>query len=353
MIRITRMVWKFWLSCLVGLVLSHVILDVVFVVLFQHSLAGMHLSAAALHQMKQMFSLASGIALVVTGALCWYLARRITAPLREMDRAARQIAGGAFDRRVAIMTRDEVGDLGATFNAMAAELARRDDLRQTFVANVSHDLRSPLTAIRGFVSAFLDGTLPADRQRHALTVMADQTDRMIKLVNDLLDLARIDAGQFAMQPDRFNLSEMVRRVVARMEPEWDHWQITVEVVADAPHDIEVVADQDRIDQVLVNLVQNAIHWSPPGSIVEVRVHQADQAVIAIQDAGPGIPPEEVDVIWDRFYKGEHARTKQAGTGIGLSIVKHILDLHHSPITVQSDVGHGATFTFSLPLAPGS
>ncbi|HLW02960.1 MAG TPA: HAMP domain-containing sensor histidine kinase [Ktedonobacterales bacterium] len=342
---------KLFLTCLLALVLSHVVLAVVFAVLFEHSLASLHLTAAALSQMKQLFSVASFLSLALTSIVLFLLSRRITAPLRDMQRVALQIARGDFEHRVSIKTHDEVGALAKTFNAMAAELAGLDQMRKDFVANVSHDLRSPLTSMHGFVQAFLDEAVPPERQRQYLLLMHAQTERMIKLVNDLLDLARLEAGQLDIRPASFNLSELVRQVVARLGPEWGEKQVTVEVSAPEAPDLFVWADPDRIDQVLVNLVQNAIHFSPPEGDVEVRVTQAAQAVVSVRDAGPGIRPEDLDAIWQRFYKADPARTTPAGTGIGLSIVKHILDLHQSPISVHSEVGKGATFTFTLPLAP--
>ncbi len=342
---------KLFLTCLIALVLSHVVLAVVFAVLFQHSLASIPLTSAALNQMKQLFSVASFISLAMTSVFFSYLARRITAPLREMNRVALQIARGHFDQRVTIKTRDEVGALGETFNDMAASLAGLDQLRKDFVANVSHDLRSPLTSIHGFVRAFLDGTIPDERKRHYLTIMEAQTERMIKLVNDLLDLARIEAGQLEIRPVNFNLSELVRQVVARLEPEWGKKQVTVEVLAEEAQDLHVCADPDRIDQVLVNLLHNAVQFSPPHSSIAVLVKKRAQAVISVKDEGPGIRQEDRELIWERFYKADRARTKQTGTGIGLSIVKHILDLHHSPISVKSEAGKGSTFTFTLPLTP--
>jgi signal transduction histidine kinase len=241
--------------------------------------------------------------------------------------------------------------LGETFNYMAAELAGLDQMRKDFVANVSHDLRSPLTSIHGFVRAFLDETIPNERKHHYLLIMNEQTERMMKLVNDLLDLARIEAGQVEIRPAIFNVSELVRQVVARMEPEWMKKQVTVEVPSEEAQDIYVCADLDRIDQVIANLLQNAIQFSPPHSSIEVMVKKEAQAVVSVRDDGPGIRQEDLESIWERFYKADRARTKQVGTGIGLSIVKHILDLHHSPIDVQSEVGKGSTFTFRLPLAP--
>ena len=302
------------------------------------------------NQMKYLFILASIISIAITGLFIYYLSKRITAPLREMNRVALHIAKGQFDQRVKIKTRDELGQLGETFNYMAQELAGLDQMRKDFVANVSHDLRSPLTSIHGFVRAFLDDTIPSERKRHYFTIMKEQTERMMKLVNDLLDMARIEAGQLEIRPVMFNLSELVRQVVARMEPEFVKKQINVDLICEEAQDIHVFADPDRIDQVIVNLIQNAVQFSSPDRSIELILKKEEQAVVSIRDYGPGIRQEDIESIWERFYKADRARTKKTGTGLGLSIVKHILDLHQTDIQVESEVEIGTTFTFMLPIA---
>jgi signal transduction histidine kinase len=300
--------------------------------------------------MKSLFLLPSLISISITGLFAYYLSKKITAPLREMNRVALLIAKGKFDQRVKIKTSDELGELGKTFNYMAQELSGLDQMRKDFVANVSHDLRAPLTSIHGFSRAFLDGTIPEERKHHFLKLMKEQTERMIKLVNDLLDIAQIEARQLVIQRVNFNLSELVRQVVARMEPEFSKKHVNVEVISEKPQDIQVLADPDRIDQVIVNLIQNALQFSSPDSSVKVFLKKEEQATVSIHDYGPGISEEDIHSIWERFYKADRARTKKAGTGIGLSIVKHILDLHQTDIQVESEVGRGTTFTFTLPIA---
>jgi signal transduction histidine kinase len=352
-IRITSIFGKLFVTYLVIIGVSHCLLALAAYGLFQNQLVTLHGVAEPnpFDTLLPWFGLASLISLTVTGLFSYYLAQRITAPLREMNQLARQIAKGHFEQRVNLKTHDELGELAQTFNAMTQALAGLDQMRQDFVANVSHDLRSPLTALHGFVQALLDDTIPYDRQHQYYLLMQAQTERMIKLVNDLLDVARIEAGQLEIHPVSFNLSELVRQVVARLDPELVKKQITVELRAEESHDIHVVADPDRIDQVIVNLLQNAIQFSAPADAVQVILEQADRAVIAICDQGPGIKPAELAAIWERFYKVDRARTTKAGTGLGLSIVKHILDLHQSPIQVHSEVGQGSTFSFTLPLAP--
>lgn len=351
MIRIKSIVLKLLITYISILVISHFILTITLDILFHDYLINMHLNSGDFSQIQHLFALATLISIIIPGIFTYSLSQRMTASLRDMNRVAQQIARGHFDQRITIKTRDEVGTLGETFNYMADELAGLDQMRKDFVTNISHDLRSPLTSIHGFVQAFLDGAIPGERQRQYLTTMKEQTERMMKLVNNLLDLARIEAGQLEIQPVIFSVSELVRQVVARMEPEWVKKPVTVEVLPEEAQDISVWADPDRIDQVIANLLQNAIQFSPPYGSIEISIKKEAQAVISIRDDGPGIRQEELELIWERFYKADRARTKQVGTGIGLSIVKYILDLHHSPIAVKSEAGKGTTFTFTLSLTP--
>jgi signal transduction histidine kinase len=349
-IRIKSVFLKLFITFIVILFVSHFVFIIASYLLFQINLTNIHRNS--FNQIMYLFLWASIISITITGLFTYYLSKRNTAPLREMNRVALHIARGQFDQRVKIKTRDELGELGETLNYMAQELAGLDQMRKDFVANVSHDLRSPLTSIHGFVRAFLDDTIPNERKRHYYTIMEEQTERMIKLVNDLLDMARIEAGQLEIRPVIFNLSELVRQVVARMEPEIMKKQVNVELISEiseVAQDIHVFADPDRIDQVIFNLVQNALQFSSSKSSVEVILKKAEQAVISIRDYGPGIRKEDLESIWERFYKADRARTKKAGTGLGLSIVKHILVLHQTDIQVESEIGSGTIFTFTLPI----
>ncbi|MGN7472423.1 sensor histidine kinase [Brevibacillus sp. SAFN-007a] len=269
MIRIKSIYLKLFITYIVILLVSHFVFAIASSLLIQNNLTNIHGFERDFNQIMYLFVLASIISITITGLFAYYLSKRITTPLREMNRVALHIARGQFDQRVKIKTRDELGELGETLNYMAQELAGLDQMRKDFVANVSHDLRSPLTSIHGFVRAFLDDAIPNERKRHYLTIMKEQTERMIKLVNDLLDMARIEAGQLEIRPVIFNLSELVRQVVARMEPEFVKKQVNVELISEEAQDIHVFADPDRIDQVIVNLIQNAAQFSSPDSSVEV------------------------------------------------------------------------------------
>lgn len=241
MIHIKSIFWKLFLTSIVLLFVSHFIFALAAYLLFQNHVTSKHITAGGAESnfspIVYLFVVASSIALTITGLFTYYLSKRITAPLREMNQIAHQLAKGEFAQRVNIKTHDELGELGETFNYMAQELASLDQMRKDFVANISHDLRSPLTSIRGFVQAFLDNTIPEERKHHYLMLMQEQTDRMIALVNDLLDMARLEAGQLEIEPVTFNLSELIRQVLARMEPEFVKKQFTVELIAEEGQEI--------------------------------------------------------------------------------------------------------------------
>ncbi|GIP32109.1 hypothetical protein J2TS4_13190 [Paenibacillus sp. J2TS4] len=274
----------------------------------------------------------------------------ITRRLKNMIEAARKIAKGDFKQVVPVGSRDELGQLAETLNQVSQELGSLDQMRKNFIANVSHDLRSPLTSIHGYVGALQDGTIVPEQNQKYLAIIKGQTKRLIRLVNDMLDMATVDAGQFAVVSQAFNLTETIRRTLARMEPQFLHHRVVFQMDSQEGRDVYAIGDSDRIEQVLHNLLQNAVEFTDSGKEIQIVIRKTDQAVVEIIDQGIGLAPEELDRIWDRFFKSDEARSKKNGTGIGLSIVKEILDRHHSEIKVKSVKGKGTTFTFSLPLA---
>jgi len=289
------------------------------------------------------------ITIPIAVAIYYVLGRRLSRPLKEMAGTALSYAKGDFSQKVEVRTKDEIGQLGATLNYMANELETLENTRREFLANVSHDLRAPLTSINGFLTAIMDGTVPPEREKHYLAMMRESSDQMMRLVGDLLEMARIEAGQFRLEQVNFDLSEQIRKTIARMEPLFAQRDITVTLVCSSEGErLDVVADPDRLDQVLANLLQNAVMYSPAGSEVQVTVsREIAGTVIIVRDQGIGMSEEELERIWDRFYKGDKARSRKLGTGIGLSIVKHIVDLHGAEITVESEPGKGTAFTIVL------
>ncbi|WP_078551632.1 sensor histidine kinase [Bacillus alkalicellulosilyticus] len=301
-------------------------------------------------QMVFMILITFAIIIAVAGIFLWFISKKITAPLQEMNNTALQFAKGDFTKTVDIKTRDEMGQLGESFNYMARELNSLEETRKTFIANVSHDLRSPLTSIKGFLIALLDGTIPEKRREHYYLLMKDETERMIKLVNDTLDMTQLEAGQIKIAPTKYNLTKQLQMLVVKLEPHLDTKDINLQIIPDH-QEFFVVADPDRIEQALINLLQNAIQISPDKSEIKVYLEKDVSHVhIKIQDQGEGIPKEQIEHIWKRFYKTDKARTNKTGIGIGLAIVKSIMNLHDTEITVSSIPGEGTTFAFSLPLS---
>lgn len=298
--------------------------------------------------MKTIFVLAGIISIFVTTLFLFLISKRIASPLRNMNDVALQYAKGNFSKKVNVKSSDEVGQLGNTLNYMAKELESLDTMRKEFVANVSHDMRSPLTSINGFIVAMLDGTIPENQQKHYLHLMKDETTRLIKLVNDLLDIASIEAGQVSLSRMNYNFSEQVRKLIAKSEPVLTKHNIEVIFNSNQEDDIFIYADPNRIDQVLGNLLQNAIAFSPNNSEIVLTLNENENEVaITIEDDGPGMEEEELKFIWDRFFKIDKARSQKSGTGIGLSIVKHIIDLHDAKIEVNSKLDVGTTFTVTF------
>ncbi|MDX5473955.1 MAG: cell wall metabolism sensor histidine kinase WalK [Bacillaceae bacterium] len=290
------------------------------------------------------------ITICVAGIILWFISKKITTPLREMNNIALKLAKGDFSEEVLIKTKDEIGQLGESFNYMAAELESLEGMRREFLANVSHDLRSPLTSIKGFLIALMDGAIPNEKKQHYYKLMKVETERLIKLVNDLLDATQLESGQLKLNLTNYNLTEQLRVITAKMEPQINGSEINIKLEASS-EDLYVFADQDRMEQVFINLLGNAIQFSPPNSSIYLKLIKEENKVkIVVRDEGKGIKKEELPFIWDRFYKSDKARSKKVGMGIGLSIVKSIILLHDSKINVKSKVGKGTEFSFSLNLS---
>jgi len=272
---------------------------------------------------------------------------RISAPLKEMSKLTRAIAKGNFDKRVDVDSNDELGALGEDFNHMADELMRQEQLRSGFVANVSHELRSPLTSIHGFAQGILDGTIkPEDKDKY-LQIIVDETGRLSKLIRELLDLSQYESGKFPLNIKSFDINELCRRVLIRYIDMIEEKGINLEVQFKQEFSY-VLADADRIEQVLINLLDNAIKFTPSEGTIKLWTHNAKgNVIVGITDTGCGIPAEDLDYIFERFYKVDKSHTDKMGTGLGLSIVKMILDQHGENITVNSSVGKGTSFTFTL------
>ncbi|HWQ59109.1 MAG TPA: ATP-binding protein [Clostridia bacterium] len=279
-----------------------------------------------------------------------YTTNRMTKPITEMNNAVKRFSRGEFEARVAVSGKDEVSQLGESFNEMADEINALEQSRRSFVANVSHELRSPLTSMRGFLEAMQDGTIPAAEQGKYLDVVIGECKRMAGMVNDLLDLARIESGTYELKLAPFDINELVIRTLLTFEARVNARRI--EVVMDFENERTVVeGDSAQIAQVIRNLVDNAVKFSPEGGRLTLGIRTAGKrAVVSVRDEGEGIREEDLPYVFDRFFKGEKAHTPAgSSTGLGLSIVKRIVEQHGEEIEVESKPGGGACFTFTLRL----
>ena len=318
------------------------------VLFFHYDMTGVN------HSIREVFAsvaTVSAVALVIAVPLVMLLVRGVTRPITHITDVVKDYTKGDFTRRTELKGDDELAALGRSFNAMADELNTLEEARRSFVANVSHELRSPLTSMRGFLEAMTDGTIPPEDRDDYIEIVLDENRRMTVMVNDLLDLARIESGQYKITPEVFDVTELIRRTVITFEARIASKNMQVDIgLPDDP--LYVEADPVRIGQVLHNLVDNAVKYTPDNGRVGVYCEAEKHIVtVRVKDNGCGIPAEDLPHIFDRFYKAEKAHTPDgvSGTGLGLSIAKLIMDEHGQSITVSSDE-RGTEFAFTLKQA---
>ena len=290
--------------------------------------------------------------LIGAGVVSYYTAYRVINPFIEMNHAVQCYSRGDFSTRIPVDGNDEAAQLGKSLNEMAEQLRDLEDTRRSFVANVSHELRSPLTSMKGFLEAMQDGTIPEENFPEYIEIVLNETRRMVTLVNDLLDLARIESGTIQLNFEVFDINELIRRTLLTCEARLVENEMEMEVRF-AQEQCTVYADSAQIGQVLRNLIDNAIKYSPKGRSLFVSTYSMRKTVyVTVRDNGIGIPQEDVPHVFDRFYKVEkaHTPTPQMGSGLGLSIVKRIIEQHGQSITVRSARGRGTQFTFTLERA---
>ncbi len=298
--------------------------------------------------------LAAAAALLLGAVLYLLYYRRIKRDCDMINYAARSFARGDFKARIKIKSDDDVGRLSETFNTMANEIQKYEDTRQSFVANVSHELRSPLTSVQGFVQAILDGAIDEKDQQKYLEIVLGETKRMSSLIGDLLDLSKIESGQFPMNVTDFDIAELMRTILINFMTKIEDKHINV--TANIPEDkVNVLADVSRISQVLTNLIDNAVKFCDENGSLKIWTYESDGRIhINISNSGTVISEDDIPHVFDRFFKADKSHNRKAGgTGIGLSIVKNIIQQHGEKIWVNSHPGVGTVFTFTLRIKEGS
>jgi signal transduction histidine kinase len=292
--------------------------------------------------------------LIAVGLILFTLSRKLTGPLQQMNKAALAIAEGDFLTKVSVASHDEIGQLARSFNFMVEQLKQWEDTRQEFLANISHELRSPLTILRGMIVGMNDKVIPLENHSHYLEICDLEVQRLQRLVNELLDLARIQNGADVFLLTPVNIMDKSKEVIDLIAPVIEDKGLRLEVWIpfDLPITPIVELDSDRYAQILHNLIYNAIQFTPTGKKLKITMSIEDeQFVILIQDEGIGMSEEELSRIWERFYKADPSRGQQPseGTGLGLTIVRHLVSGMKGTITVQSVLGEGSEFRLSFPL----
>lgn len=294
-----------------------------------------------------------GMAVLAAGLIAsYFVARSITVPLRNLSRAAEQIEQGNFDQQVPVETKDEVGHLAAIFNRMAETLAVNTNMRRQFLANIAHELRTPLAIIQGHLEGMVDGVIEPSTEQ--LSSLHEEAIRLNRLITDLRDLSLAEVRQLALEKSSTDVNQIISRALFMLKPLIDAKEIYVNYKLDEKLP-EITADTDRISQVFYNILMNAIRYSPTRSIVEVittQVERDDQLWIrvSVSDNGPGIAQEDIPHIFDHFYRGDKSRDrKSGGSGLGLAIVKQLVEIHGGRVAVESKLGEGSIFQILLPV----
>ncbi len=293
----------------------------------------------------------SGIFFLLSLIILFFFTEIVYIPLRKITYATEQYASGNMHYEFQVESEDEIGYLSACLNYMASEIARSEDDQKRFIANVSHDFRSPLTSIRGYLEAMIDGTIPPEMYDKYLNIVLNETDRLTKLTNSLLVLNNLNTKGMLLDKMDFDINQVIRNTAASFEGTCVKKTIAIEMVLTGD-EMYVNADMGKIQQVLYNLLDNAIKFSHDNSVITVETFQKkNKLFVSVKDTGIGIPKEDLKLIWDRFYKSDSSRGKdKKGTGLGLSIVKEIINAHNENINVISTQGVGSEFIFSLPPA---
>ncbi len=305
----------------------------------------------------RMFFFATLFAFAITFIIVYMVSSRLTRPLREMSVAAKQYATGDFSKRITIRRpririfgQDETDELVQAFNSMAQALASLEMSRRSFVANVSHELKTPMTTIGGFIDGILDGTIEQEKEQQYLKVVSDEVKRLSRLVTGMLNMSKLEAGELDIKLQKFDISEMLFRTLLGFEQVIDKKHMEIRGLDSMTANF-VTADKDMINQVVYNLIDNAVKFTPEGGYIDISSKaDAEKIIVKIRNSGKGVPSEELDKIFERFYKIDKSRSFDVkGAGMGLYLCKTIIELHGGQIIARSEVEEYTEFIFQLPL----
>lgn len=300
-------------------------------------------------QMYRIFLLSMIFPVAVLLLAFYYANYRVTRPLKLMSSAAKAIAQGDFSRRIPVETDDEIGELAESFNHMTNSLVQLESMRRSFVANVSHELKTPMTTIGGFIDGILDGTIPEEKRNYYLTIVSEEIRRLSRLVVGMLSLSKLESGEMKINRTRFNFTDVICSSVLSLEQKIEEKHIDIRGL-DSLEPLSISGDRDLLHQVVYNLSDNAVKFTEEGGYISFSAQQEGENIrLAIRNSGEGIAPKDLPHVFERFYKTDRSRSKdKSGTGLGLYIVKTIVDIHGGGITVSSVVGEYTEFIVILP-----
>lgn len=298
----------------------------------------------------KIFLIAALIVLVIVVFIVFVMSYRMVLPLRQISDAVKKFAVGDFSIRVPESRNDEIGQLGKAFNEMADSLSASEAMRRSFIANVSHELKTPMTTIAGFIDGMLDGTIPKNEHPKYMRIVSNEVKRLSRLVTSMLSLSRIDNGELKVKKQEFEMFSMIITILTTFETQIENKEIEIQGLEDFQK-IAVNADPDLIYQVIYNLIENAVKFTnDKGYIRFTKEMTRFDISVSIENSGPGIPPEDIKYIFDRFYKTDKSRSiDKKGMGLGLFISKTIMRMHGGDIFVESETDNFTRFTFRLPV----
>ena len=326
--------------------------NVIGAIIFNKSIP--HMRQTAL-ELLMLFLLAAFISIMVASVIIYIQAKKMSAPIAKINKAAQNIATGNFNQRVDITSRDEIGQLASTFNFMASSIEKAEKNRQTFISDVSHELRTPMTSITGFVQGMLDGTIKDEERDDYLKIVLDESTRLTRLVNDMLEVSKMQSDEFKISIEPFDICDLICSSLISLESKIEEKGLDV-AVDFRPENLVALGDKDQIKRVMLNLIDNAIKFCKPKSIINIKTSVSNgKAHISVSNTGDEIDAQEIKHIFDRFYKTDKSRElDRTGAGLGLSLVRNILRLHNQTITVSNtkntdDEFYTTTFEFTLEM----
>lgn len=298
----------------------------------------------------RLYLLSAAVPIAVMFFAIYIMTYRLTKPLKLMSEASKAMAKGDFSKRIPVTSDDEIGELAVSFNQMTNSLAQLESMRKSFVANVSHELKTPMTTIGGFIDGILDGTIEADKQSYYLGIVSDEIKRLSRLLQSMLSMSKLEAGEFVLKPELFDFRELLCTIVISQEQRIEAEKIEITGL-DGIESISVTADRDLIHQVIYNLTDNAIKFVNEGGNIDFKAKtDGKKLIFTITNTGKGIPAAELPYVFERFYKVDKSRSaNKNSTGLGLYIVKTIVKAHGGTVTVTSQENEFTSFSVTLPL----